>query len=71
MNVPSAGSRHAFETFPFVNQVEGLKKAVYHYLPETHELEFRDDRSDFDEELTGALCGQRFAASAPVGRKSS
>lgn len=65
-NVPSAGSRHAFETFLFVNRVEGLKKAVYHYLPEEHKLEFWDDRSDFDEELTDALCGQRFAASAPV-----
>lgn len=65
-NVPSAGSRHTFETFLFVNQVEGLKKAVYHYLPETHELELWEDRCDFDEELEDALCGQRFAASAPV-----
>ncbi len=65
-NVPSAGSRHAFETFLFVNQVEGLKKAVYHYLPKTHELELWEDRSDFDAELTDALCGQQFAASAPV-----
>lgn len=65
-NVPSAGSRHTFETFLFVNQVDGLKKGIYHYLPQEHELEFWDDRSDFEEELTDALCGQRFAASAPV-----
>lgn len=65
-NVPSAGSRHTFETYLFVNHVEGLKKAVYHYLPKEHELEVWDDRSDFDEELTDALCGQQFAASAPV-----
>lgn len=65
-NVPSAGSRHTFETFLFVNHVEGLKKAIYHYLPEEHELEFWEERSDFDEELKDALCGQSFAASAPV-----
>lgn len=65
-NVPSAGSRHTFETYLFVNQVEGLKKAIYHYLPEHHELELWDERDDFDKELTDALCGQHFAASAPV-----
>ena len=64
--VPSAGSRHAFETYLFVNHVEGLKQAVYHYLPESHELELWDDRPDFQDELSDALCGQRFAAEAPV-----
>ena len=29
-NVPSAGSRHTFETFLFVNQVDWLKKGIYH-----------------------------------------
>ncbi len=65
-NVPSAGSRHTFETYLFINQVEGLKKAIYHYLPEHHELELWDERDDFDKELTDALCGQHFASSAPV-----
>lgn len=65
-NVPSAGSRHTFETYLFANQVEGLKKAVYHYLPEHHQLELWEDREDYDEELNRALCGQTFAASAPV-----
>ena len=50
----------------FVNHVEGLKQAVYHYLPESHELELWDDRPDFQDELSDALCGQRFAAEAPV-----
>lgn len=65
-NVPSAGSRHTFETYLFVNRVEGLKKANYHYLPESHALELWEERDDFDKELTDALCGQHFAASAPV-----
>ena len=65
-NVPSAGSRHTFETYLFINRVEGLKKGIYHYLPEKHELEIWDDRDNFDAELLDALCGQTFAANAPV-----
>ena len=65
-NVPSAGSRHPFETYLFVNRVEGLKRGIYHYLPENHRLEIWEDREDFEEELTQALGGQTFAASAPV-----
>lgn len=65
-NVPSAGSRHSFETYLFINRVEGLKKGIYHYLPGTHELELWEDRTDYETELTQALCGQFFAASAPV-----
>lgn len=65
-NVPSAGSRHTFETYLFVNHIDGLKKGIYHYLPEKHELEIWDDRDNFDAELLDALCGQTFAANAPV-----
>lgn len=65
-NVPSAGSRHSFETYLFINRVEGLEKGIYHYLPREHELELWDDRHDYETELTQALCGQFFAAAAPV-----
>jgi len=36
--VPSAGARHAFETFILVNNVEGLKPGVYRYLALNHKL---------------------------------
>ncbi len=65
-NVPSAGSRHPLDTYLFVNQVEGLSKGIYHYLPQDHTLEVWEARGDYDEELTRALCGQTFASSAPV-----
>lgn len=65
-NVPSAGARHAFETYLFINHVEGLKKGIYHYLPGEHKLEIWEEREDFREELTKALCGQEFAACAPA-----
>lgn len=65
-NVPSAGSRHSFETYLFISRVEGIEKGIYHYLPGTHELELWEDRSDYEADLAQALCGQSFAASAPV-----
>lgn len=65
-NVPSAGSRHPLETYLFLNHVEGIPKGLYHYLPAGHELECVDKREDYEEELTFALGGQRFAACAPV-----
>ena len=37
---PSAGATFPLEMFVVVNQVEGLNKGIYHYLPFEHELEF-------------------------------
>lgn len=65
-NVPSAGSRHALETYLFVNCVEGLEKGIYHYLPQNHQLECLDSHTDFSQDLLRAVCNQRFAAEAPV-----
>ncbi|MGN0293848.1 MAG: SagB/ThcOx family dehydrogenase [Lachnospiraceae bacterium] len=64
--VPSAGSRHPLETYLFINRVEGLPAGLYHYLPAQSELECLDADNDFEDELTRALCGQHFAAAAPV-----
>ncbi|MFC1606982.1 SagB/ThcOx family dehydrogenase [Candidatus Latescibacterota bacterium] len=36
--VPSAGARHAFETFMLVNRVESLKPGLYRYLALSHTL---------------------------------
>ncbi|MDO4321863.1 MAG: SagB/ThcOx family dehydrogenase [Lachnospiraceae bacterium] len=65
-NVPSAGSRHPFETYLFIRRVEGMKKGIYHYLPAAHELEVWEENEEYEQELTEALCGQKFAAEAPV-----
>ncbi len=65
-NVPSAGSRHAFETYLFIQNVEGLAPGIYHYLASRHALEVWEDRKDFSEELERALGGQNFAVKAPV-----
>jgi SagB-type dehydrogenase family enzyme len=37
-NVPSAGGRHAFETYLLVNRVSGLEPGLYRYLAFSHHL---------------------------------
>ena len=37
-NVPSAGARHAFETYLLVNRVADLRSGIYRYLASTHQL---------------------------------
>ena len=37
-NVPSAGARHAFETYLLVNRVEGLQPGLYRFLALEHKL---------------------------------
>lgn len=65
-NVPSAGSRHPFETYLFLSNVEGITPGIYHYLPDGHQLELWNNYPDYQTELTDALCGQKFGGNAPV-----
>ena len=64
--VPSAGARHPFETYLYVNKVEGLKKGLYHYLPMSHEIEFLKEVEDSDEWMNKTVHGQRWAVKADV-----
>jgi len=65
--VPSAGARHPFETYLFVNRVEGLTQGLYHYLPLTHELELVQVIESQIEQVTAAFEDQTFYSNAPVG----
>ncbi len=64
--VPSAGCRHAFETYLVVNNVETLKNGVYRYLPVEHALVFEHDMENLPTRLAQATLGQTFIATAPV-----
>lgn len=65
-NVPSAGCRHALETYLVVLNVQGLEKGVYRYLPLTHQLllEFLDE--DLASKMVDAALGQPYPGKAAV-----
>ncbi len=64
--VPSAGARHAFETFLLVNRVAGLEPAVYRYLALDHALIVHDSSADINQRLTAACKNQQHVASSAV-----
>lgn len=71
-NVPSAGCRHALETYLAVYNVESsqpgevLKPGIYRYLPLTHELLFEFSKDRLQEEMVKATFGQTFAGQSAV-----
>jgi len=58
--VPSAGCRHAFETYVLGFRVEGLEPAIYRYLPFGHALIEVGRRAGMEGLLTRATLNQRF-----------
>jgi SagB-type dehydrogenase family enzyme len=64
--VPSAGCRHALETYLVVLDVDGLKPAVYRYLPLSHQALFEFEIDDLAGSLVEAVFGQSFAGKAAV-----
>lgn len=64
--VASGGASHAFETYIAVRMVKGLEQGLYHYLPLEHRLEKVKDLPDYADDVTVALCGQSWAALAPI-----
>lgn len=62
--VPSAGSRHPFETYLAVNRVEGLEAGLYRYLSLEHKLlQLRTD-PDIAQKAAKACHEQAFVAGA-------
>jgi len=66
-NVPSAGNRHAIETYLCILNVKGLQPGIYRYLPLEHEIlveSFVDDPDKFAERIGIAAMGQLFIGKA-------
>lgn len=65
-NVPSAGCRHAFETYLAIFNVDGIDPGVYRYLPLSHQLvfEFKDDM--LSEKMITASLGQPYPGKSAV-----
>ncbi len=64
--VPSAGARHALETYLAVSRVSGLAPGLYRYLPIEHQLICEYQDSDINIKLTEGVLGQTFALKAAV-----
>lgn len=62
--VPSAGCRHAFETYIVVLNVAGLESGVYRYLPTTHQLLFEFAGEQLSAKITEAAFNQQFCGSS-------
>jgi SagB-type dehydrogenase family enzyme len=64
--VPSAGCRHALETYLCVLNVKGLGQGIYRYLPLEHQLLFEFTEENLNSKIVQAVLGQRYPAEAAV-----
>jgi SagB-type dehydrogenase family enzyme len=65
-NVPSAGGRHALETYLLINRIKGLQPGLYRYLPFSHALITVDLSSGITDAIMSACLGQAFVRSSAV-----
>jgi len=64
--VPSAGARHALETYLCVLNVTGLEPAFYRYLPLEHQLLLEFQEPQAARKIVEATLGQSFVGRAAV-----
>lgn len=64
--VPSAGCRHAFETYLCVFNVEQLTTGIYRYLPLEHQLILEFEETALDQKIGVATLGQFFTGRCAV-----
>jgi SagB-type dehydrogenase family enzyme len=58
--VPSAGARHAFETYILANRIEGLTSGLYRYAALEHKLIETDLSPAIADQITAGCFGQGF-----------
>jgi len=64
--VPSGGGRQPFETYLFVNLVDGLKRGVYRYLPIEHKLILVTENLPDADDLLNKAWFQNFIGKSAV-----
>jgi len=65
-NVPSAGARHAFETYLLANRVDGLAPGLYRFAALDHKLVTVDLTADVAERTVQACADQHMVGQAAV-----
>jgi len=64
--VPSAGCRHALETYLCVVRVKGLLAGTYRYLPVEHQLLLERADENIGQKVVEAIFGQPYPAQSAV-----
>ncbi len=64
--VPSAGARHAFETYLLVNNVAGLEPGLYRFAASQHALVKLDAPEDIREQVTRGCWDQKQVTNSAV-----
>ena len=64
--VPSAGGRHALETWLLINRVKGIQPGLYRYLAFSHSLAIINTTSGMADSIMSACLGQAFVRSSAV-----
>lgn len=64
--VPSAGCRHALETYLAVFLVEGLNTGMYRYLPLSHRLLFEFSEKNLTSKIVEAAFGQPYPGNSAL-----
>jgi SagB-type dehydrogenase family enzyme len=65
-NVPSAGCRHALETYLAIFNVDGIAPGMYRYLPLSHQLVFEFSDDMLSEKMTTASLSQPYPGKSAV-----
>jgi len=64
--VPSAGARHAIETYILINNVKGLEKGIYWYNALEHKISLVINSKDIADKITNACFSQEFVKQSVV-----
>ena len=64
--VPSAGCRHALETYLCILNIHGLDQGIYRYLPLEHQLLFEFTEENLSRRIVQAVLGQGYPGEAAV-----
>ena len=64
--VPSAGARHAFETYVLVNRVESLEQGLYRFMASEHKLRVVDLEPGMNDRVTAATLKQAIVKNSAV-----
>lgn len=65
-NVPSAGARHALETYLLINKVDGIKQGLYRYIALSHKLIPVNQDLDIAEKISQSCLRQDFIKNSAV-----